>query len=69
MTGFPGLIPIPIQTLPEFIICDTSTNTWSPTTSMWPSPSAWPLTSAPAARRGTGVAIDDDFPIIEAAPF
>lgn len=22
MTGFPGLIPIPIQTLPEFIICD-----------------------------------------------
>ena len=63
MTGFPGLIPIPIQTLPEFIICDIDQHLEPYYIDVAES---FGLAADVCSRCSaeTGVAIDDDFPIV-----
>ena len=61
MTGFPGLIPIPIQTLPEFIICDIDQHLEPYYIDVAES---FGLAADVCSRCSaeTGVAINDDFP-------
>ena len=62
MAGFPGLIPIPLQTLPEFIICDIDQKLQPHYIDVAES---FGLAADVCSRCSaeTGVAIDDDFPI------
>lgn len=63
MTGFPTLIPIPIQTLPEFIICDIDQHLEPHYIDVAES---FGLAADVCSRCSaeTGVAIDDDFPMV-----
>ena len=63
MTGFKNLIPIPIQTLPEFIICDIDQHLEPYYIDVAES---FGLAADVCSRCSaeTGVAIDDDFPIV-----
>ena len=63
MTGFPGLIPIPIQTLPEFIICDIDQHLEPYYIDVAES---FGLAADVCSRCSaeTGVAINDDFPLV-----
>lgn len=63
MTGFKNLIPIPIQTLPEFIICDIDQHLEPHYIDVAES---FGLAADVCSRCSaeTGVAIDDDFPIV-----
>ena len=63
MTGFPRLIPIPIQTLPEFIICDIDQNLQPYYIDVAESYGLAPDVCSRCAAE-TGIAIDDDFPIV-----
>ena len=63
MTGFPNLIPIPLQTLPEFIICDIDQNLQPHYIDVAESVGL----AADVCARGsaeTGVTFDDDFPLV-----
>ena len=62
MAGFPGLLPIPLQTLPEFIICDIDQHLQPHYIDVAES---FGLAADVCSRCSaeTGVAIDDDFPI------
>ena len=63
MCGFPELIPVPIQTLPEFIICDIDQKLEPHYIDVAES---FGLAADVCSRCSaeTGVAIDDDFPIV-----
>lgn len=62
MTGFPNLIPIPIQTLPEFIICDIDQNLQPYYIDVAES-YGLPADVCSRCAAETGVTIDDAFPI------
>ena len=63
MTGFPNLIPIPLQTLPEFIICDIDQNLQPHYIDVAES---FGLAADVCSRCSaeTGVTFDDDFPLV-----
>ena len=61
MTGFPGLISVPIQTLPEFIICDIDQKL-EPYYIDVAESFGLPADVCSRCAAETGVAIDDDFP-------
>ena len=63
MTGFKGLIPFPLQTLPEFIICDVDQHI-EPYYIDVAESYGLPADVCSRCAAETGVAIDDAFPII-----
>ena len=63
MTGFPTLIPIPIQTLPEFIICDIDQKL-EPYYIDVAESYGLPGDVCSRCAAETGVALDDAFPIV-----
>lgn len=63
MTGFKGLIPFPLQTLPEFIICDVDQHI-EPYYIDVAESFGLPADVCSRCAAETGVAIDDAFPII-----
>jgi hypothetical protein len=63
MTGFPGLYPVPLQTLPEFIICDVDQHI-EPYYIDVAESFGLPADVCSRCAAETGVALDDAFPLV-----